>query len=365
MLAMGYEGYARPHRLPDYVRRAVWAMLACRTALLGGHVQACPDGHIERIWYNSCRHRMGPPCAWVQTERWLARHKARLLACEPYHVIFPMPHELTALWLANVEAMRQLLFASVHETLCELLGDAKYLGAKPGVIATLHTWSQTLLLPPHLHGLVTGGGLTDAGQWVAVRNGFLLPMRVVMAVFRGKLRAAIRQGLHQGRLTPPEGKSRQQVDNVRNKLGRQQWNVHIRERYPHGTGVLIYLARYVRGGPLSNQRLVSSAYGEVTFRYRVNGEVSDRRSRGLMTLPSAEFIGRSRLHVPAPGTRVVRSYGLYAPTKRETLAVCRRYVGQGPVAVPVVLAWQRRAASRVRSIRNAVPCVVNGWSAAA
>jgi hypothetical protein len=222
MLAMGYEGYARHHRLPDYVRRAVWAILACRTALLGGHVQACPDGHIERIWYNSCRHRMCPQCAWVQTERWLARQKARLLACEHYHVIFTMPHELNALWLANVEAMSQLLFASVHETLCELLGDAKYLGAKPGVIATLHTWSQTLLLHPHLHCPVTGGGLTDAGQWVAVRNGFLLPMRVVMAVFRGKLRAAIRQGLHQGRLTPPEGKSRQQVDNVLNKLGRQK-----------------------------------------------------------------------------------------------------------------------------------------------
>ncbi len=266
MLAMGYEGYARHHRLPDYVRRAVWAILACRTALLGGHVQACPDGHLERIWDNSCRHRMCPPCAWVPTERWLARQKARLLACEPYHVIFTRPHELHALWLANVEAMSQLLFASVQETLCELLGDAKYLGAKPGVIATLHTWSQTLLLHPHLHCLVTGGGLTAASQWVAVRNGFLLPMRVVMAVFRGKLRAAIRQGLHQGRLTPPEGKSRQQVDNGLNKLGRQKWHVHIRERYPHGTGVLIYLARYLRGGPIANRRLLAWDGQQVVFR---------------------------------------------------------------------------------------------------
>jgi hypothetical protein len=91
--------------------------------------------------------------------------------------------------------MMQLLFASVHETLCELLGDSKYLGAKPGIIATLHTWTHTLLLHPHVHCLVTGGGLTDAGRWVTVRRGFLLPMRVVMAVFRGKLRAAIRPGL--------------------------------------------------------------------------------------------------------------------------------------------------------------------------
>jgi hypothetical protein len=136
ILPLGYAAYERSHALPDHVRRAVWAMLACRTALLGGHVQACPDGHIERIWYPSCRHRMCPQCAWVQTERWLARQKARLLACEHDHVIFTIPHELNELWLANGAVMTQLLFASVHETRFELLGDRNYLGAKPGIIAT-------------------------------------------------------------------------------------------------------------------------------------------------------------------------------------------------------------------------------------
>ena len=108
----------------------------------------------------------------------------------------------------------------------------------------------------------------------------------------------------------PAGRRPQRGENLLNKLGRAKGNVHICERSPHGTGVLIYLARYLRGGPLSNQRLVSSAHGEVTFRYRVNSEASDRRPRGLMTLPIAEFIGRCLLHVPAPGTRMVRSYGL-------------------------------------------------------
>lgn len=180
---------------------------------------------------------MCPQCAWVQVERWLAKQKTRLLACDHYHVIFTMPHELNDLWLANVEAMSQLLFASVHETLGELLGDGKYLGAKPGIIATLHTWPQTLLLHPHVPCLVTGGGMTAAGDWVAVRHGFLLPMWVVMAVFRGKLRAAIRQGLVDGTLALPEGKRPQPMENLLNKLGRVQWNVHIRERYAHGRGV--------------------------------------------------------------------------------------------------------------------------------
>jgi hypothetical protein len=159
----------------------------------------------------------------------------------------------------------------MRDTLLELLGDEAYLGATPGIMATLHTWSQTLILHPHLHALVTGGGLTRAGQWVAVRHGFLLPSRVAMAVFRGKLLAAIRRAVRQGQLQLPEGLRPQPCENLLNKLGRQKWNVHIRERYPHGEGVLIYLARYVRGGPLANQRLVSCAQGEVRFRYRVNG----------------------------------------------------------------------------------------------
>ena len=205
ILQQGYDAYAHDQALPGYVRRAVQAILACRTARLGGHVQACPEGHIERIWYNSCRHRMCPLCAWLQIERWLITQKARLLACEHYHVIFTLPSELHALWLANVAVMTTLLFASVRDTLLELLGDAQYLGATPGIIATLHTWSQTLRLHPHIHTLVTGGGLTRTGQWVAVQQWVFAPVTVVMALFRGKLLAAIRQGVAHGQLQLPAG----------------------------------------------------------------------------------------------------------------------------------------------------------------
>jgi Putative transposase/Transposase zinc-binding domain len=346
ILRMGYAAYERRHPLPDDVRRAAWAILSCRTAVLGGHVQRCPDGHFERVWYNSCKHRLCPQCAWLQVERWLRRQRARLLACEHYHMIFTMPAELHGLWLANVTAMTSLLFATVRETLDELLGDAKYLGAQAGIIAALHTWSQTLVLHPHVHCLVTGGGLTADGQWRAVHNGFLLPVRVVMAVFRGKLLAAIRQGVAHGRLTLPAGKSGQQLENLLNKLGRTKWNVHIRERYPHGDGVLTYLARYLRGGPLANQRLVSCEQGVVTFRYRVNGETAGSQRRGLLTVPLAEFLRRYLVHVPPPGTKVVRGYGLYAPTKGADLARCRGYLGQGTVGQPPVLDWQTACQDR-------------------
>jgi hypothetical protein len=348
ILQRGYTAFEQRHPLPAHVRKAVRALLACRTARLGGHVQACPEGHVERVWYNSCRHRLCPQCAWLQIERWLATQKARLLACDHYHAIFTMPDELRGLWLANVRPMTNLLFATVRETLDQLLGDEKYLGACPGLIAALHTWSQTLVLHPHLHCLVTGGGLTDAGQWRPVRNGFLLPVRVVMAVFRGKLLAALRQALAHDQLTLPEGRSRQQMENLLNKLGRTKWNVHIRERYPHGAGVLTYLARYLRGGPLANRRLVACEQGVVTFSYRLNGEGAgdEPTPQGRMRVSIEEFIRRYLVHVPPPGTRVVRAYGLYAPTKGADLARCRGQLGQGPVVQPPVLDWQTACRNR-------------------
>src|ERR671936_1005623 len=174
--------------------------------------------------------------------------------------------------------MSTLLFQAVRETLFDLLADPKYLGAQPGIIAALHTWSKTLVLHPHLHCLVTGGGLTPDGQWRAVRNGFLLPARVVMAVFRGKMLAAIRQALACEALTVPAPMRPQQLQNLLNRLGhprKTKWNVRIMERYRHGAGVVTYLARYLRGGPIKNARLVAWDGARVIFTCRARHEEAD------------------------------------------------------------------------------------------
>jgi len=346
-----FPAYEQRHALPAHVRRAAHAVMQCRTAALGGHIQACPDDHFMRIWYNSCRHRSCPQCAYLQTERWLALQRARLLACDHYHVIFTLPHELNPLWLANVSVMTMLLFQAVRDTLGTLLADPKYLGAQPGILAALHTWSQTLVLHPHLHCLVTGGGLTPAGQWVAVRHGFLLPARVVMAVFRGKMVAAIRQTLARGVLTLPALMRPQQVLNLLNRLGhptQTKWHVRIMERYRHGAGVVTYLARYLRGGPIKNARLVAYDGDRVTFTYRARHEEADVKSTSpqRMTLPVADFLQRWLLHVPMPQTRVVRSYGLYHPSRAAALAVCRAELGQPPLEAPAALDWQTVCAQR-------------------
>jgi hypothetical protein len=306
---------------------------------------------MSRIWYNSCRHRSCPQCAYLQTERWLALQRARLLACDHYHVIFTLPHELNPLWLANVPLMTTLLFQAVRDTLGSLLADPKYLGAQPGIIAALHTWSQTLVLHPHVHCLVTGGGLTPDGQWVAVRHGFLLPARVVMAVFRGKMVDALRQTVARGALALPKPMSPQQWLNLLNRLGhprKTRWNVRIMERYRHGAGVVTYLARYLRGGPLKNARLVAYDGDCVTFTYRPRQEEADAgpASPPRMTLPVADFLQRWLLHVPVPQTRVVRCYGLYHPTHAAALTSCRTACGQPPLEAPPALDWQTVCAQR-------------------
>jgi hypothetical protein len=287
----------------------------------------------------------------LQIERWLIQQQARLLDCDHYHVIFTIPHDLNAVWLANVPLMTSLLFAAVRDTLFELLGAPTYLGARPGIMAALHTWGQTLVLHPHIHCLVTGGGLTPEGHWVAVRNGYLLPGRVVMAVFRGKVLDALRRALHRGDLQRPAGLRPQPFLNLLNRLGHKKktrWNVRIMERYPHGRGVATYLARYMRGGPMKNSRLISFDGRKVTYRYHDNHDTSaDGTGRVKpMTLPAGDFIRRMLLHVPTPHTQVVRCYGLYHHSRAADLAQCRAHLGQPPVEAPVKLDWRTYCAQR-------------------
>jgi hypothetical protein len=249
---------------------------------------------------------------------------AQLLPCDSYHVIFTVPHELEALWFADRRRMVDLLFGSAHDTLLELLADERYLGARPGVIATLHTWGRTLSFHPHLHCLVTGGGWSASG-WKAVRNGYLLPFRVVQKLFRGKFLASVRRALARGELTLPSEWSRERVESLLRLVGAKKWNVHLCERYAHGRGVLVYLGRYLRGGPLRNHQLAGLTEDVVVFRY------TDHRDgeKKLLALEREQFVQRLTWHVPEPGQHAVRYWGLYARDQAATLEAARRAVVAG------------------------------------
>jgi len=227
----------------------------------------------------------------------------------------------------------------------------KYLGSRAGTIAALHTWGQTLVLHPHLHCLVTGGGLTKSGEWKAINNGFLLPVRVVRKVYADRMLGMIRKELGEGRLKVPEGQRADSWQRATIRLGKKKWNVKICERYSHGAGVATYLARYMRGSPIRSERIVKWDGERVSFAYTdnratkeqdssVSGGGSGSKVRRVMQLPTADFVLRLFQHLPEPNLKVVRHWGLYGSRCKEELNECRDLLGQGPVEDLPKMGWQ-------------------------
>ena len=228
------------------------------------------------------------------------------------------------MWQWNRPALTEVLFTSVRETLVTLLGDPQWLGATPGMVAALHTWGRTLTLHPHVHCLVSGGP-NAAGQWHAVRSGYLPPVAVVRALFRGKVLGAIEALWTTGHLQIPPALGDDGVRRVLVAAAQQKWNIRIAERYPHGRGVMKYLARYVRDGPIKDHRFVAFDGQQVTFRYENHRSLDDagQPRQAELTLKVEEFLRRWSEHVPLPGVHLVRAWGLSANTQRPKLAQCR------------------------------------------
>jgi hypothetical protein len=322
------DGFAARHPLSCEMLQAAVRMRDCRTAAMGGHVNSCPEGHFDQIAYNSCRHRCCPQCNALARARWLDGWKSRLLPCPHYHTIFTTPHDLLPLWRYNKRVFADTLFAAASQTLTELLDDPKYLGARVGLLSALHTWSQTLAGHVHLHVLVSGGGLDEAGCWKQPKKSCLLPRKVLMIKFRGKFRAMLLEKLQRGELVVPADTTAARLRSLLNKLGRTVWNVKILERYDHGDGVATYLAEYLKGGPIGNHRLLGERDGRVHFRYRVPAsEGTDRNRQGVTSLSVDDFLGRLLEHVPPRRYQTVRGYGLYCGNQHSRLDEAHRALG--------------------------------------
>ena len=193
IFAAHFEDYAAQRKLSSEQWKAARSIILCRTAALGAHVDICGHCGYQRISYNSCRNRHCPKCQSFSKERWLARQREDLLDIHYFHVVFTVPLQLNPAFLHDQRSMYDLLFRASSETVMELCADKKYLGAKPSVTAVLHTWGQNLQFHPHIHMLVTGGGLTPNGKWRDSKKKFFLPVRVLSAKFRGKFVALFKQ----------------------------------------------------------------------------------------------------------------------------------------------------------------------------
>ena len=239
----------------------------CRTAALGGHVDECLDcGHF-RISYNSCRNRHCPKCQALTRARWLDEQAKHLLPVEYFHVVFTLPREVADLALANPAVMYDLLFQAASATLRDVAANPKRLGAQVGALMVLHTWGQNLHHHPHVHAVVTGGGLSCNAQgvvdaspkWIACRPGFFLPVKVLSRVFRGKYLEGLLEAFEQGKLVlPTHLNALTTADTFRRWLSplyRKEWVVYAKKPFGGPAQVLKYLARYTHRVAISNARL--------------------------------------------------------------------------------------------------------------
>jgi predicted Zn-ribbon and HTH transcriptional regulator len=307
------------------------AILRCRTAALGGHLDACSKCGHEAVSYNSCRNRHCPKCQANARDRWLEARGKDLLPSRYVHVVFTLPRHLSPLALQNKREIYALLFRTSAETLLEVASDPKHLGAEIGFFSVLHTWNQKLQHHPHVHCVVPAGGLApDHSRWIHSQRKFFLPVDVLKEVFRGKfvdglkeLHAEHKLGFH-GALTPLQNPKAFAA--WLRPLFRFKWVVYSKPPFGGAQHALRYLGQYTHRVAISNHRLVSLADGIVTFRWRDSAHKNKKR---LMTLPVAEFLRRFLLHVLPPGFVRIRHFGFLAHRRRRALLpLCIRLLAE-------------------------------------
>ena len=289
--------------LPSH-RRAMQDIEQCRTAALGGQLYFCGQCQEQRYSYHSCKNRHCPKCQNEQANQWLQQQQNLLLPVHHFMVTFTLPAELRAVVRSNQKLCYNLLFRASSAALLKLAQDPRFVGAQIGMVGVLHTWTRQLLYHPHVHYIVTGGGLTDDGRWRSSRPDFLVPVLALSPIFRAKFRDQLKKtGLFA------------QVDQ---QAWKKKWVVHSQ---PVGSGAAAfkYLAPYVFRVALSNNRILKLADGNVTFKYKESATAQVRFS----TLSAEEFMRRFLQHVLPPRFVKVRYYGLLSPGNRKLLAQAR------------------------------------------
>ena len=316
--------------------RVMRAIMRCRTALLGGHIDQCLRcGKDWGLSYNSCRDRHCPKCQAQSRQRWIEARQQELLATSYFHVVFTLPHLLNALIRRNPEELYNLLFRSVAETLTEVAANPKHLGAEIGFFAILHTWGQNLLFHPHIHCVVPSGGLAPGRtHWIRGSATFFLPVQVLRQVFRGKFIDGLRQAFTQNRLNVSGSiqhlaEEKAFAEFVR-KLHRQEWVVYTKPSFGGPEQVLRYLGRYTHRVAISNHRILSFNGNQVTFRWKDYAHGNKKRK---MTVAANEFIRRFLLHVLPKGFVRIRHFGFMANAQRSaSLELSRRLLDMPPIA---------------------------------
>jgi Putative transposase/Transposase zinc-binding domain len=322
------EAYRHAHagHLGRVERRVMSAVTACRTAALGGHMEACEDCGVARAAYNSCRNRHCPKCQGAAQALWLEARQAELLPVPYFHVVFTVPAPVAAIAFQNKAAVYGILFAASAEAMTTLAANPRRLGGEIGFLSVLHTWGQTLTHHPHVHCVVPGGGISpDAMRWIAGRQNFFLAVKPLAQLFRRLFLERLQEAFDAGALNffgdlsglADPARLREHLA----KMRRLDWVVYAKKPFGGPAQVLAYLGRYTHKVAIANSRLVALDDDHVAFTwkdYRQNGAVK------IMDLTPDEFIRRFLLHALPDGFHRIRHFGFMANARRaKMLALCR------------------------------------------
>jgi hypothetical protein len=305
------EQYRRTHALGAIERRALRDICVCRTGALGGHRHLCVRCSHQHVVYNSCRNRHCPKCQALRQARWVAARMQRALPVRHFHIVFTLPAELRPLVREHQVALLDLLFVAAAETIVALGRDPGRLGALVGVTAVVHTWGRNLSFHPHLHCIVTGGGLAADGAWVDSRERYLLPVKVLGRLFRGKFLDGLTRLFQHGKLAPGprcHQRTRELLEpaafaRLQDALYSKDWVVYAKAPFKRPAALFRYLGQYTHRVAISNHRLLHVDDNEVVFR---------TRHQGVCRISPLEFMRRFLQHVLPRGFVKIRHFGLLA-----------------------------------------------------
>ena len=308
---------------------------------MGYHVYRCSDddcGHIK-YQYHSCRDRHCPNCGAVKKEEWIAARLQELLPVKYYHVVFTLPHELNSLIMGNRKLLYKILFNASADTLLSFAKDPNYLGALPGIISVLHTWGQQLSFHPHVHCMVSGGGISGGADWINAKKNnyrFLFPVKAMAIVYRAKFLQALRLLINNGEVIPQGHSDPKQLLNI---LYKKDWIVYAKAPFGGPHAVMEYLGRYTHKVAISNHRImgINEQDNTVTFGYK---DYTDESKQKQMVLAKQEFIRRFKQHILPKGFTKIRSYGYLSNRNRlqrinQVLSNLKLPLHKGLIKIPL------------------------------
>lgn len=314
-----WDAYRKKHHVTEEQSKAAISIISCKTGALGCNVSVCEECGHEEIRNNSCRNRHCPNCQAVMKELWMDARRSEVIDGAYFHVVFTVPSELNPLIYSNQKLLYALLHEASSKTLLELSSDPKYLGAVPAVIQVLHTWGQTLNYHPHIHCILSGAGLDSLMKLVGGKEGFLIPVRVLGAKFKGKFLDSLDRFYKDGTLVLPGSCRSLEIPRewgaFRDSLYRKDWCPYIKETFNGFGNAIDYLGRYTHRIAISNSRIVEVTDTQVTFNAR------DYRTgkTDLVTVTHDEFIRRFLQHVLPKGFQKIRYYGLLTNSRKKKL----------------------------------------------